>query len=32
MSRLKTDASDSGLGATLEQWGGENWVFKQPRK
>ena len=26
MSRLKTDASHSGLGATLEQWDGENWV------
>ena len=26
MSRLKTDASHNGLGATLEQWNGENWV------
>ena len=26
MSRLKTDASYSGLGATLEQWDGENWI------
>ena len=26
MSRLKTDASNSGLGATLEQWDGENWL------
>ena len=26
MSRLMTDASHSGLGATLEQWDGENWV------
>ena len=26
MSRLKTDASHSGLGATLEQWKGENWL------
>ena len=26
MSRLKTDASHSGLGATLEQWDGENWI------
>ena len=26
MSRLKTDASHGGLGATLEQWDGEKWV------
>ena len=26
MTRLKTDASHSGLGVTLEQWDGENWV------
>ena len=26
MSRLKTDASHSDLGATLEQWDGENWI------
>ena len=26
MSRLKNNASHSGLGATLEQWDGENWV------
>ena len=26
MSRLKTDASQSGLVATLEQWDGENWI------
>ena len=26
MSRLKIDASHSGLRATLEQWDGENWV------
>ena len=26
MSRLKTDASHSGLGATLEHWDGENWL------
>ena len=26
MTRLKTDASHSGLGATLEQWDGENWL------
>ena len=25
-SRLKTDAFHSGLGATLEQWDGENWL------
>ena len=28
MSRLKTDASHSGLGATLEQWDRENWLTK----
>ena len=28
MSRLKTDDSHSGLGATLEQWDGKNWVTK----
>ena len=28
MSRLKTDASHSGLGATLQQWDGENWLTK----
>ena len=26
MSRLKTDASHSGPGATLEQWDGKNWL------
>ena len=26
MSRLKTYVSNSGLGATLEQWDGENWL------
>ena len=26
MSRLKTDASHSDLGATLEQWDGINWI------
>ena len=26
MSRLKTNASHSVLGATLEQWDGENWL------
>ena len=26
MSRLKTDASHSGLGAILEQWDEENWL------
>ena len=26
MSRLKTDASHSGLGAHLEQWDGEKWL------
>ena len=26
-SRLKTDASDSGLGSTLEQWDGEKWLI-----
>ena len=26
MSRLKTDASHSGFGATLEQWDWKNWV------
>ena len=26
MTRLKTDASNSGLGATLEQWDRENWL------
>ena len=26
MSSLKTDASHSGLGASLEQWDGENWL------
>ena len=26
MSRLKTDASHSGLRATLEQWNGEKWL------
>ena len=25
-SRLKTDASHCGLGATLEQWDGKNWL------
>ena len=26
MSRLKTDASHGGMGATVEQWDGENWL------
>ena len=26
MSRLKTDASHSGLVATLEKWDGDNWL------